>query len=182
MRLGDCAGRVRGGNPLVARSRVLDLLSEVGRFRKRTVCGHQELIGTTCALVHWYFALLSDQRGPAPTVLADRARLIEVFVHLLQSAAASIPSTRWDSARVNVALLTDPQGNACVRVTDDGDPIPEEALPRVFDPYAAAGGRGGGAAFRLSICHRIVTSVGGRIGVASSPSGTSVTVTLPARP
>ena len=35
---------------------------------KRTVCRHKELIGTTCALVHWYFALSSNGRGMPPSL------------------------------------------------------------------------------------------------------------------
>jgi signal transduction histidine kinase len=163
------------------------VLAEFASAREtvREPCNVWELVDRALRIVQndlVHRARIVTQLGPAPVVLADRARLVEVLVHLLQSAAASIPASRWDTSRVTVSLSTDDEGNAAVRVTDDGDPVPEEALPRLFDPYATRGARADGAAFRLSICHRIVTSIGGRIGVESSGAGTSVTVTLPRLP
>jgi signal transduction histidine kinase len=71
-----------------------------------------------------------------------------------------------------------------LRVIDDGEGIPEVALPHVFERFYRAdtsrSRRSGGAGLGLSICKAIVERVNGRIEVRSTVgAGTEVTVTLP---
>ena len=74
--------------------------------------------------------------------------------------------------------------NVELRVIDDGEGIPEAALPHVFERFYRAdtsrSRRSGGAGLGLSICKAIVERVNGSIEVRStSGAGTEVTVTLP---
>jgi signal transduction histidine kinase len=72
-----------------------------------------------------------------------------------------------------------------LRVKDDGEGIPEAALPRVFDRFYRAdrsrSRNSGGAGLGLSICKAIAARSNGTIQIQSAlGQGTEVTVTLPA--
>jgi signal transduction histidine kinase len=69
-----------------------------------------------------------------------------------------------------------------VRVTDDGEGIAPEHLPRIFDRfYRADEARGrGGAGLGLAIASELVKQLGGELRVESEPGkGTTVTLVLP---
>ena len=65
-----------------------------------------------------------------------------------------------------------------VRVEDNGDGIPEEALPHIYDPFFTT--TDGGTGFGLSIVQKIMLDIGGKIDVVSHKDmGTSVILKLP---
>jgi signal transduction histidine kinase len=71
-----------------------------------------------------------------------------------------------------------------LRVSDQGDGIPKEALPHVFDRFYRAdrsrSRNSGGAGLGLSICKAIVERAGGSIDIQSaSGAGTQIIVSLP---
>jgi signal transduction histidine kinase len=71
----------------------------------------------------------------------------------------------------------------CITLQDDGNGIPEENLPKIFDPYFSTkdtySQRGMGLG--LTKCHAILKRHGGHISVESKMgNGTCVTVYLPA--
>jgi signal transduction histidine kinase len=73
-----------------------------------------------------------------------------------------------------------------LRVTDQGEGIPEEALPHIFERFfrvdRSRSRSSGGAGLGLSICKAIVERLEGTIHIQSAMGrGTEVTVTLPAR-
>ena len=73
------------------------------------------------------------------------------------------------------------------QVVDQGEGIPESALPHVFERFYRAdrsrSRASGGAGLGLSICKAIVERSGGTIHIQSVVGkGTEVTVVLPARP
>lgn len=71
-------------------------------------------------------------------------------------------------------------GRVTVVFADDGGGIAPEHLSRIFDPFFTTKLGQGGSGLGLSISYNIVTSLlGGQIGVASSPLGTTFTLDLP---
>ena len=75
-------------------------------------------------------------------------------------------------------------GLAQLRITDQGEGIPDSALPHVFDRFYRAdrsrSRNSGGAGLGLSICKAIVDRSNGSIQIESTQGvGTQVTVTLP---
>jgi signal transduction histidine kinase len=64
-------------------------------------------------------------------------------------------------------------------VRDTGVGIPEEALPRLFDPFYTT--KPSGSGLGLAIAYRIMQDHGGLISVSSAPAtGTSVALRFPA--
>ncbi len=101
-------------------------------------------------------------------------RLAQVVTNLLHNAVASV------AAPGGHVWLTVSQEDAWARLTveDDGPGVPEEWAEAIFDP--AFSRRQGGHGLGLAIARWIVTSHGGRIGVARSRAGGArFDVTLP---
>jgi signal transduction histidine kinase len=68
-------------------------------------------------------------------------------------------------------------GPRFLRVADNGEGIPAELLPRIFEPHFSTTTSGSGLG--LAIVRRLVESWGGSIEVESEPGeGTTVTVRL----
>lgn len=102
------------------------------------------------------------------TVLADRGRLEQVLVNLLDNAVKYTPA----GGRVSVnAVVTD--GVVQIAVADTGQGIPPQSLPRIFERfYRVDGARSreeGGTGLGLAIVKHIVQLHGGTISVESIP-------------
>jgi signal transduction histidine kinase len=123
---------------------------------------------------------LSIQSPPRlPRTRADRHRIKQVFINLLDNAVKYCP----EGSEVQVRLGTDGE-SIIVEVADDGPGIPPEDLPHIFEKMyrvekestRAVEGSGLG----LSIVKRIVELHGGRIAVESTVGkGTTFRVRLP---
>jgi PAS domain S-box-containing protein len=130
-----------------------------------------------------YRARLVKEYGKTPPVLANEARLGQVFLNLLVNAAHAISEGRVDENEIRVATKTDDLGRAIVEVCDSGSGIPPDVLKHVFDPFFTTKPTGIGTGLGLSICHSIVTALGGEISVESQVNeGTVFRVVLPAAP
>jgi two-component system cell cycle sensor histidine kinase/response regulator CckA len=82
---------------------------------------------------------------------------------------------------LRVTLRASPAGEVVVEVADNGPGIPDEIRSRIFDPFFTTKGVGMGLGLGLSICHGIVASHGGTIGLDSKVDRGSVfRVVLPA--
>lgn len=112
-----------------------------------------------------------------PAVLARASELKEVLVNLLENARAAVPH----GGRVEISAVLDSRGagtsDVTLTVTDDGGGIPEELLPRIFEPHFST--RSTGTGLGLAIVHRLVESWGGTTAVRSRVGvGTTVSVHL----
>lgn len=114
----------------------------------------------------------------APLLLADEARLSQVFLNLLLNAAQAIPDGRQGVIRISTVSEG---GKVAVSVEDDGIGITPEDLPYVFEPFFSTHGASAGSGLSLAICRNVVTDLGGTITVTSEPDvGSRFTVTLQA--
>jgi two-component system NtrC family sensor kinase len=115
-----------------------------------------------------------DQELPA--ILSDAPQLRQVILNFLTNATHAIGR---DGV---ITITTRPGGNGEVDIAirDTGCGIPEENLPKIFDPFFSTKPAGQGTGLGLSICHGIIQRLGGRIKVASRVGeGTEFTITLP---
>jgi PAS domain S-box-containing protein len=125
-------------------------------------------------------AALVKEYGDVPPVMADEARLGQVFLNLLVNAVHAIPSGRASEHRIRVAVRAEGR-RVIAEVSDTGVGIARDVLKRIFDPFFTTKPVGAGTGLGLAICHRIVTALGGDITAASEPGrGATFTVSLPA--
>ncbi len=115
-----------------------------------------------------------------PAVEADEARLGQVFINLLINAVQSIPEGHADRHTIRLVTRTNAAGQVFVEVHDSGSGIAAEHRDHIFDPFYTTRPVGRGAGLGLSICHGIVTALGGQITFESDPGrGSTFTVALP---
>ena len=126
-------------------------------------------------------AQLVKDFGPTPLVRADEARLAQVFINLLVNAAQALPEGASDEHEIRIATSTDAAGRAVIEIRDSGPGIPASIIGRIFDPFFTTKAVGVGTGLGLSVCHNLVTEMGGEITVWSEPGrGATFQVILPA--
>lgn len=126
-------------------------------------------------------AQLVRQFEDVPEVIANEARLGQVFLNLLINAAQSIPEGRAAANEIRVVTETDAQGRVVIEIRDSGEGIDSENLARIFDPFFSTKPMGVGTGLGLSICRNTVNALGGAISVESQRGkGSTFKVTLPA--
>ncbi|MGZ3460011.1 MAG: sensor histidine kinase [Archangium sp.] len=132
------------------------------------------------ALVHIrYRARVVRDYQEVPLVLANEARLAQVFLNLVVNAAQAIPEEGGDH-EIRVRLWTGPNGEACAEVTDTGQGIAPEHMEHLFEPFFTTKPSGEGTGLGLFICKSIVESFDGSITVDSRPgAGTTFRLCLP---
>ncbi|WP_052420627.1 PAS domain S-box protein [Hyalangium minutum] len=126
-------------------------------------------------------AQLVREYAPVPFVRANESRLGQVFLNLLINAAQAIPDTGTaEHQQVRVAMRPGEEGWVVVEVSDTGKGIDPEHLPHIFEPFFTTKPIGVGTGLGLSVCHGIVTGLGGQLRVESQPGqGTTFRVLLP---
>jgi two-component system sensor histidine kinase BaeS len=118
-----------------------------------------------------------------PDLWADPLRLDQVLANLLTNA---LRHTEPGGAVHVTATATG--GSVTIRISDDGDGIPAEHLPRLFERFyrvdAARDRAHGGAGIGLAIAKALVEAHDGRITATSAGvgAGATFTVELPGRP
>jgi PAS domain S-box-containing protein len=114
-----------------------------------------------------------------PAVMANDARLSQVFLNLLVNAAQAIPEGEVSHNEIRIRIWQE-QDEARVEVSDTGTGIAASDMGRIFEPFFTTKAVGVGTGLGLSICSNIITGYGGRIEVSSRPAqGTSFVVHLP---
>ncbi len=116
------------------------------------------------------------ERIEQAVVLGDRDRLQQLLANLIDNALRVTPAT----GVVRLALTTE-QERVLLSVTDEGQGIPPEELPHVFDRFyrGRASASGSGSGLGLSIARAIARAHGGEIEVTSEPGlGSVFTVVL----
>jgi two-component system CheB/CheR fusion protein len=113
---------------------------------------------------------------------ADRDRLVQVVVNLLNNAVRYTPPGGAIYLKATVEA-----GHAVVRVEDTGQGIPKEIQPRVFELFTqgtAGAGRSSGLGIGLALVKELVAAHGGTVSVRSEGvgRGSEFTVRLPLQP
>jgi signal transduction histidine kinase len=114
-----------------------------------------------------------------PHVSIDPGRLRQTIGNLIDNAIRHTPQGK----RITLRATAEP-GYALIAVADEGEGIPPEDLPRLFDRFyrvdPARVRRDGGSGLGLSIAKRLIEMHGGQISVESQLGhGATFTIRLP---
>jgi two-component system NtrC family sensor kinase len=124
-------------------------------------------------------ARLVEECQGLPLVKGNPARLGQVFLNLIINAAHAIPEGQVEANEIRIAARLDSPERIVVEVRDTGCGIPPENLERIFDPFFTTKPSGQGTGLGLSLCHNIITAMGGSITVESKlDQGTTFRVGL----
>ncbi len=101
-------------------------------------------------------------------VLADRNKLIHVFVNLLQNSVDAMKEKKFEGEKPFISINSrEEKSKVMVSVRDNGTGIDLENLGKIFDPFFTTKDVGQGMGLGLSICYRIMAEQGGGISVKS---------------
>jgi signal transduction histidine kinase len=113
-----------------------------------------------------------------PLVKGDPRLLGQIVLNLVVNALHAIPEGDAEGQRVKIATR-DCEGSVELVVEDTGSGIPEDILPRIYDPFFTTKEKGQGTGLGLAVTLQLVTRHRGRIHVKTSSGGTRMTVEIP---
>ena len=120
-----------------------------------------------------------DLHPGLPPVACRPDELKEVLLNLMENARDAMPG--GGVVRIVAAQADDDPRRQVISVRDEGVGIPDELLPRIFEPKFST--RSTGAGLGLAIVKRLVDSWNGAVGVESEAGvGTCVRIHLLAMP
>ncbi len=183
--LSECLGNARDGAERV-RVIVRDLMTFSRAESTEPVAVDVERVLDASLNLVWneirHRARLVKSYGGVPAVLADEARLGQVFVNLLVNAAQSIPEGDLRHSEIRIVTSAGPD-RVRIDIEDTGAGISPADLGRIFEPFYTTKPVGAGTGLGLSICHGIVSALGGTISAESDVGkGSRFRVELPIAP
>ena len=113
-----------------------------------------------------------------PIVRADPIQLQQAILNLVMNAVEAME--RSDDNKRLLRIRTEPgeDGHIALRVVDSGQPVTEEVIEKMFQPFFTS--KLGGMGIGLSICKTIVEAHGGQlIAAAKKPLGMEFQIILP---
>ncbi len=125
---------------------------------------------------HENIAIIKDYQKDIPLWHGNASQIEQVFLNIITNAMEAI------KGKGEIILTTHERNDGIeIRIKDNGNGIPEEYLPRIFEPFFSTKLHKGGTGLGLSICYEIVKGFGGNISVESKPEkGTTFIISLPA--
>jgi two-component system sensor histidine kinase PhcS len=101
-------------------------------------------------------------------VLADRNKLIQVFVNLFQNSMDALNEKKFVEEEPHLDIQSQAaNGRVLVSIRDNGIGISPEDMDKIFDPFFTTKEVGQGIGLGLSLCFRILNELGGSISVKS---------------
>jgi signal transduction histidine kinase len=120
---------------------------------------------------------ISIERNYAPNLPETDAfvgELNQVWMNVIDNAIYALPK----NGKINIEIFTK-NSDLKVNIIDNGEGIPANILPRIFDPFFSTKKVGQGTGIGLDIVSRIIQHHKGEIKVNSQPGHTEFNICLP---
>jgi len=164
---------------------VSDLLAFSRRSKpQRVPADLNKLITSTLGLVGHKLKLInvetvSDLQDDLPQVECDPSQIQQVILNLVMNGAQAMQAKGGGELRLRTRVnRRDETVTLCV--SDTGEGIAPENLPKIFDPFFTTKAEGKGVGLGLAVLYGIVKAHDGDVEVTSQRNqGTSFTVNLP---
>ncbi len=115
-----------------------------------------------------------------PFVSVDHQQIQQILLNLIINAEQAIADTDRRGRIEFSTSFRKKSKNILIKVSDNGNGIPQDILPKIFDPFFTTKPVNKGTGLGLSIAHGIIAEQGGTIEAKSeSGKGTSFTIKLP---
>ncbi len=116
-----------------------------------------------------------DLNAADDLILADRNRLVQIFLNLCKNALDAMPQGG------DLIIKTENcAGEIKIEISDTGSGIPEEIQKRIFDPFFTTKQPGEGTGLGLSVVSSLVQEMNGRILLKSTVGeGSAFTIVFP---
>lgn len=101
---------------------------------------------------------------PDAMLYTDESMLNQVLVNIVKNAVEARPSIVEVNARVRDDETVE------ISVSNDGEPIPDQLAAQIFTPFFTTKPTGSGIG--LSLCRRIITTLGGTLTLSTRPATT----------
>jgi signal transduction histidine kinase len=123
-------------------------------------------------------SLTLEVAGELPPIWADFEELELAMLNLVSNSLDAMP--HGGSLTIRARSSAD---SVRIDISDTGNGIAKELLPRIFDPWVTTKAAGHGTGLGLSITHDVIERHGGTISVTSEPGHkTEFTIELPTAP
>jgi len=124
--------------------------------------------------------LLKTLPEDLPPIRADRDRLVQIFLNVLDNAIKFTP----ESGKVSISASLEEDGHVAVRIADTGVGIPRDEVSRLGERFyrvdKTRSRELGGTGLGLSIVKHLMTAHGGRMEIESQlGQGTTVSLYFP---
>jgi signal transduction histidine kinase len=118
--------------------------------------------------------------GQIPEISGSPSQINQVFLNLITNAAQAMPERDTPNIITLRTSIAPEDHMVLIEIQDNGSGIPEEVLPRIFDPFYTTKPIGQGSGMGLPICFKIIQEHGGRILIDTvKDTGTVFTILLP---
>ncbi|GEM_PF-2033675 len=134
-----------------------------------------------------HIQIIKSLKSDFPRISVDRGKVVQVFINLFMNARDAMPQggqlTIKTYAKRSFAEESTPmirrknmtsdlaEGLAVVEIEDSGHGIPNEILPRIFDPFVTTKRARGGTGLGLSIVKNIMEMHRGQIEIKNKKEG-----------
>jgi len=156
-----------------------------GGVTEKTAVDLNDVVTRTSLLIAYELQLhgidLDSELNPEPVVvLGDRYELQQVLLNLVTNAVQSVTTLGADRQRRITLTTNQGDGEAVLRVRDNGPGVPRHLAPYLFTPFFTTKAPGEGTGLGLSLSYGLVKAHGGDLTYEPpAEGGAEFRVTLP---
>ena len=163
-------------------SEIIRSLKNFSRLDRSKVSDYQlsEGIDSTLVLANSLLkgkVVVEREYGEVPPVTCSPSQINQVFLNIITNAAQAMGDA---GGKLVIRVERHDVKTVRVEISDDGEGIPTEVVPKIFDPFYTTKAIGVGTGMGLSISYKIIEAHGGKILVDTERGiGTCFTILLP---